>query len=257
MNEACSKIITGIKDYFSKNNFSKAVIGLSGGIDSSVTAFLAARALGRENVACILMPEEGLTSDSSVDDAMEVANMLKINHYKIPINNFISNFNSINNNFNIKNNELAIANAKARIRMSILYYFANTHNALVMGTSDKSEIMLGYCTKYGDSASDLMPIGDLWKTELKALGKFLGVPEKILSKKSSPELMEGHLAEKELGADYETLDRIMRLHFEENLSPAQIVLKGFTKELVEGIFERMKVNAHKGRMPNVIKARTP
>lgn len=253
------KIISGIKDYFSRHNFSKAVIGLSGGIDSSVTAFLSARALGNENVTAILMPEEGLTSESSVNDALEVTNILKINHYKIPINNFINNFHSIDknqlikptikNNFNDKNNELAIANAKARIRMSILYYFANTHNALVVGTSNKSEIALGYATKYGDAASDILPLGDLWKTQVIELAQHLGVPEKIINKKPTAELVAGVTDESELGAPYEVLDKILKLYCENKASKEEIIAKGFDKELVENVFRRMKVNEHKGKMP--------
>src|SRR3989344_5685672 len=133
--ETAGIVTKGIKDYFKNHNFSMAVIGLSGGIDSSTTAFLAVRTLGNENVTGILMPEDGLTSGENINDALEVANILKIKHYKIPINSFINHFHSIgkdifnnknsdgnnidNNPDNAKNNETAIANSKARIRMSI------------------------------------------------------------------------------------------------------------------------------------------
>ena len=112
MNEVCAKLTIGIKGYFEQHNFSKAVLGLSGGIDSSATAFLAAKALGSENVTGILMPEEGLTSGRSINDAMEVVNILRIHHYKIPINNFISNFHSINKNQSIKSNIINNFNIK-------------------------------------------------------------------------------------------------------------------------------------------------
>ena len=253
-------IITGIKGYFQKHNLSKAVIGLSGGIDSSITAFLSARALGSENVTGILMPEEGLTSDSSVNDAMEVVNILKINNHKIPINNLINNFNSINktifNNKNQngnKNNEIAIANSKARIRMSILYYFANINNALVIGTSNKSETVLGYATKYGDAASDILPIGDLWKTQVIELAKYLGVPEKIINKKPTAELVAGVTDESELGAPYEIIDKILKLHFEKKAPKDEIISDGFDRKLVENVLLRIKVNEHKGRMPTVVR----
>jgi len=134
----------------------------------------------------------------------------------------------------------------------ILYYYANVENTLVMGTSDKSETMLGYATKFGDSAADIEPIGELWKTDLIEFGKFLKVPESITSKKPSPELMEGKTADSELGAAYDVLDKILKLHFEEKLNADEIIKKGFDKTLVGNIFERIKLNEHKRKMPPVI-----
>jgi len=263
MDETYAKLIAGIMDYFSKNNFSKAVIGLSGGIDSSVSAFLAVRALGSGNVTGILMPEEGLTSEDNIRDALEIVKTLRIRHYYIPINDYINKFKTIgniiknnkNNGFdgNSGKNELAFSNAKARIRMCILYYFANLNNALVVGTSNKSESFLGYATKYGDAASDILPIGDLWKTEVIELGKFLKIPEKILRKTPSAELIPGVTDEKELGAPYEVLDKILRLHFEKGVSREEIISNGFDAELAENVFRRIKMNEHKGRMPFVVK----
>ncbi|MBI2661365.1 NAD+ synthase [Candidatus Woesearchaeota archaeon] len=267
--ETAGVITNGIKDYFKNHNFSKAVIGLSGGIDSSTTAFLAVQALGNGNVTGILMPEDGLTSGENVNDALEVANILKIKHYKIPINNFINHFHLIgkdifnnknsdgnnidNNTDNAKNNETAIANSKARIRMSILYHFANAHNALVVGTSNKSEIMLGYATKYGDAASDIIPLGDLWKTQVRELAAHLGIPQKIISKAPTAELVSGITDEGELGADYEVLDRILRLHFEDEKTHNEVILNGFDRELVKNVFERIRVNEHKRKMPHTIR----
>ncbi|MEK6946779.1 MAG: NAD+ synthase [Nanoarchaeota archaeon] len=250
-NKVRGTIVNGIKDYFKKNNFQKAVIGLSGGIDSTVAAYLAVEALGSDNVAGIFLPDS-VTSSQSRDDAHEVAGRLKIKAHTVEIHEIVDFFKKLDNQFNSKS-EIPLANSKARARMMILYYYANVETALVVGTSDKSEAMLGYATKFGDSAADIEPIGDLWKTEVIELGKFLKVPESITSKKPSPELMEGKTADSELGAAYNVLDKILRLHFDEKLNADEIAKKGFDKNLVGNVFKRIKLNEHKRKMPPVIK----
>jgi len=251
--EICNALVSGIQDYFRKNNFNKAVIGLSGGIDSSVAASLAVKALGNKNVTAVLMPETGMTSKENMKDAEDLAKKLKIKYHLTEINDFLNSIEIINRNFKIKKDIFAIANAKARTRMMILYYFANMGNALVIGTSDKSEIALGYTTKYGDNAADILVIGDLWKTEVIELGKFLNVPNKILIKKPSAELIPGQTAEKELGDGYEILDKILKLHIEENKSSGQIVKSGFDEKLVNGILNRIRLNEHKRRKAMIIR----
>ena len=251
--EVYNALILGIKDYFKKNNFKKAVIGLSGGIDSSVAASLAAKALGNKNVTAILMPEIDVTAKQSTEDAKELIKLLKIEHCFIPINDFIQYFYNINHKLRIKKNLYAIANVKARTRMMILYYFTNLNNALVIGTSDKSEIALGYTTKYGDNAADILVIGDLWKTEVIEMGKFLGIPKSILNKKSNAELIVGQTAEKELGASYEVLDKILKMYIEEDLSAQEIVSKGFNKKIVKNVVDRIRLNEHKRRSQIIIR----
>ena len=250
--EVSDNIANAIKDYFIKNNFKKAVIGLSGGIDSAVSACLAVMAIGSENVTALLLPDLETTSKQSTEDAENLAKKLKIRYNIIPINELMDCFESASNLLKSKKSAHAMANAKARIRMVVLYYFANLNNALVIGTSDKSEILLGYATKYGDNASDIIPIGGLWKTELYELGKYLGVPQAILSKKSSPELVAGQTAEKELGAPYEVLDEILKMHIEDKLSSQEIIKKGFDKKIVENIFDRIKINEHKSKQAPII-----
>lgn len=246
-----SIIVSGIKDYFKKNNFQKAVIGLSGGIDSTVAAYLTVEALGSDNVTGIFLPDY-VTSSQSQNDAHEVAKRLKMQTHTIEIHEIVDFFKKLDNKFTSKS-EIPLANSKARARMMILYYYANVENSLVMGTSDKSETMLGYATKFGDSAADIEVIGELWKTEVIELGKFLKVPESITRKKPSPELMEGKTADSELGATYDVLDKILKLHFEEKLNADEITKKGFDKTLVGNVFERIKLNEHKRKMPPVIK----
>ncbi len=251
--EVYNALILGICDYFNKNNFKKAIIGLSGGIDSSVAACLVARALGNKNITAILMPDLGTTSKQSIEDAKLLVKKLKIKHYTAPINEFIQYFNKINKQLKFKNDIYAIANIKARTRMMMLYYFANLNNALVVGTSDKSEIALGYTTKYGDNAADILVIGDLWKTEVIEIGRFLGIPSSILKKKPTAELIIGQTAEKELGASYEVLDKILKMYIEEDLSVQQIIGKGFNKKIVNNVVDRVRLNEHKRRSPIIIR----
>ena len=250
----CNILVSGIKHYFQKNNFHKAVIGLSGGIDSAVSCCLAVQALGKENVLALLMPESESTSKESIEDAKKLIEKLGIKYEMIAINDLVQFFKKLNKKIKIKEDKTAIANVKARARMMLLYYFANLNKALVIGTSDKSEIMLGYTTKYGDNASDVMPIGDLYKTEVIELGRFLGIPEPILKKKPSPELIKGYSAETELGAGYEVLDKILKLHIEENLSAQEIIKKGFEKRIVNNVIERIRLNEHKRGSPIIIRA---
>jgi len=251
--EVCSALTSGIRDYFRKNNFRKSVIGLSGGIDSSVAACLAVKALGSRNVTAILMPETGVTSKNNIKDAENLAKKLKIDYHNIQINDSIQYFMNINKSLKIKNNIYAAANAKARARMLVLYYFANLNNALVIGTSDKSEIALGYMTKHGDNAADILVIGDLWKTEVIELGKFLGVPSSILRKKPSAELVPGQTAEKELGAPYEVLDKILKMHIEDDFSADDIIKQGFSRETVRNVADRIRLNEHKRRTAMLIR----
>lgn len=245
-------LVLGIKDYFKKNNFTKAVIGLSGGIDSSVAACLVVDALGKGNVIGILMPDI-VTSKQSVKDAKEIAKELGIKYETIQLNDFIKNFSGINKSLELKDSAYAIANAKARTRMAILYYIANLNNALVIGTSDKSEIALGYTTKFGDNASDILVIGDLWKTEVIEMGKFLKVPKNILDKKPSAELIPKRTAERELGVSYSIIDEILKLYIEEDLSINEIIEKGFNKRIVGNLIKRLRINEHKRRMPMIIR----
>lgn len=251
--EVCNALILGVRDYFRKNNFKKAVIGLSGGLDSSVATCLVARALGNKNVVAVLMPDIGTTSIKSMKNAEMLAKKLKIKRHIVSINDFVQFFRSLGGKLNYSNQTYAISNVKARTRMMILYYFANLENALVIGTSDKSEIALGYTTKYGDNAADILVIGDLWKTEVIEMGKFLGVPESILKKKPSAELVKGVTAEKELGASYQILDKILKMYIEDDLSSEQIASKGFNKNLVRNVLERVRLNEHKRRSAMLIR----
>lgn len=251
--EIYNAIILGIKDYFKKNNFKKAVIGLSGGIDSTVSVYLVTKALGNKNVTAILMPEIGVTKEENIKDAIDIAKNLRINYKIVPINSAIKCFNGIDKKVGLKSDIYINANLKARIRMVILYYFANILNALVIGTSDKSEIALGYTTKYGDNATDILVIGDLWKTDVIRLGRFLNVPENILKKKPSAELILNIDAEKELGASYKLLDKILKLYIEDDLSMEELIERGVDKKILRSVIKRIRTNEHKRRSPMLIR----
>lgn len=200
------KIEQFIKGQIEESRSNGVVIGISGGIDSAVVAFLSVRALGKERVFGLLLPSH-TTPDENESDAMEVVKKLGIDYARIPISEIIQAFGKYLPEF--KEGTLPKANLQARVRMCILYYFANLKNHLVCGTTDASENFLGYYTKYGDGGVDIEPIINVTKTDLKLMARELGVPERIIVKKSSPNLMAKHDAEKELGVEYEFLDRLL------------------------------------------------
>jgi len=242
------KLIDGIRDYFTKNNFKKAVIGLSGGIDSSLSAKLVVDAIGEENVYGLIMPLKGLSSEENVNDAVELCKQIGINYSIIDIKHYLIEFEKVE----WKQNKIAEMNTASRIRAVLLYNYANTHNALVIGTSNKTEILLGYFTKYGDGAVDIEVIGELFKTEERDLAKFLKIPDKIINKVPTAELYHGQTDEEELGVSYDELDKILKL-YESGNSLLNITKKGFEKEKVESILKRVKSNEHKRSMPSTIK----
>lgn len=236
MQKTYNKLVKGIKDYFEKNNIKKAVIGLSGGIDSAVSAKLVSEAIGKENLHALIMPVKGVSSEENIKDAVEFCKFLGISFSLIYINDFIKNFE----NLKWKQNKIAKMNTASRIRAVILYNQANTRNALVIGTSNKTELELGYFTKYGDGACDVEVIGDLFKTEVIKLAEYLKIPKKIINKIPTAELYHGQTDEKEIGASYREIDKVLR----NNKSDSKLFKK---------IKKRIKDNEHKGKLPYVVK----
>jgi NAD+ synthase len=227
------------------------VIGMSGGLDSSVAAALCARALGGQRVLGINLPEEETRNDKALGDARSVASKYRIRFKIIDITSMMG---ASRNVLSVKTSRgIPWGNVKARLRALVLYYFANTEHGLVVGTGDKSEIMLGYFTKFGDGACDLLPLADLYKTSLRNLAKHLGIPERIRVKVSSPELWPGQTAEKELGLSYEKLDRIL-WGLERWMTPEDIVREtGLKLALVRKVRERWLKSEHKRRPPLAMK----
>jgi NAD+ synthase (glutamine-hydrolysing) len=255
--EILSALTLGLKDYFQKLGFQKAVLGLSGGIDSAVVAALAARALGPENVTGVLMPSV-YTARQSVEDALTLASNLGIKTRIIPIKDIYAQFlqelktSSAGKNAGAKEDgevTLTMQNLQARIRGTILMALANSNNWLTLTTGNKSEIALGYCTLYGDTAGAIAPIADLLKTEVYRLAACINregeiIPRAIITRPPTAELKPGQKDQDDL-PPYTTLDAVIRLYMEENRTPREIIKKGYKAELVLSILRRIEANEYK------------
>ena len=254
--EICEALTLGIRDYFGKQGFSKALLGLSGGIDSAVVAALAARALGPANVTGVLMPSE-YTARRSVDEALDLASRLGIKTKIIPIRGiygaFLSGLGGGRGEIT-----LAMQNLQARSRGTLLMALSNAGGALNLTTGNKSEIAVGYCTLYGDTAGALAPIADLFKTEVYRLAAYLNrdaevIPRAIIRRPPTAELKPGQKDQDDL-PPYKTLDEILRLYLEENRTPAEIARRGFRPALVASILRRLEANEYKRKqLPIAIK----
>lgn len=246
-NKFIDKACDFIKETVQNAHCNGVVLGLSGGIDSAVVAFLSVKALGKENVKGFILPSK-TTSKQDLDDANVVAKQLGIETKTISIEDFHVNFINLCNPNNLENkySTLASANIKPRIRMSILYYYATINNSLVIGTGNKTEISVGYFTKYGDGGVDLLPIGDLYKEEVKQVAKQLEVPIEIIEKAPSAGLLPEQTDEKELGITYPILDRLLYLYLEEGLNVQQIAQKlEISNQEVERIINLYQNSEHK------------
>lgn len=247
MHNIYTKILAEIHKYFKTYGFEKAVIGVSGGIDSAVALKLAVDALGPENVTALLMPEKGVSLEENYLHAKTLCQFLKVEFFTIPLNKFLTDFLSLP----WKPSDLAQINVKARVRMSITYNFANTKNSLVVGTSNKTELLLGYGTKYGDLAADIEVIGDMLKTDVYKLAEHLGLPDEFLHKAPSAELYPGQTDEEELGMTYKEMDMILG-QIEKGLTKDELIDKGINPNLVHKIFRLMEINQHKLCPPHLI-----
>jgi len=246
MEKIYEQIIKGIKKYYTTNDLNKAVIGLSGGVDSALTLKLTADAIGPKNVTAVSMPEPGITNPENTRHAKVLAEALGVTFHQQSINSFLIGFAQLP----WKQNSTALQNNKARIRAVILYNYANTHNALVIGTSNKSELLLGYGTKYGDLACDIMPLGDLFKHQVVELANHVGLPPEIVQKEPSAELYDGQTDAADLGATYGEIDPILK-RLSQGLE--KLIGKGMKPTLIHNIFNRVKNNRHKSSMPPIIK----
>lgn len=244
------QIISEIRNYFKKSGFEKAVIGVSGGVDSALTLKLTVDALGRENVTGIMMPEKGISMEENHLHARTLCEFLKIETHTVAINKFLTDFLALP----WKPSQLAQINIKARIRMIVLYNFANTRNALVVGTSNKTELALGYGTKYGDLAADLEVIGDLFKEEVYQLATHVGLPDEFITKAPSAELYSGQTDEQELGMTYKEIDTILK-QIEQGLGKDDLINKGINPNSVHKIFRLFEINKHKLSSPYLIRVK--
>jgi len=243
------KILTGfIKEELAKAGFRKGVLGLSGGLDSSVCAFLASKALGPRNVLGVIMPY-GRSFGGDLKDARTVARRLRIRVETVDIAPMVDAYFGRHPT----DNRVRVGNKMARERMSILYDVSAREKALILGTSNKTELLLGYGTIHGDMACAVNPLGDLYKTQIRQLAVHLGVPERIRTKEPTAGLWAGQTDEGELGLTYAEADEILVRLVDERASTAEVVAAGFAKKKVEKVAARIRASEFKRHLPPIAK----
>lgn len=239
------KIQNWIKDYVTSAKVNGVVVGLSGGIDSAVTTTLCTKALGVKNVIGLGLPCSSVLND--LNDAENLANKLGIKFIKIELTSVYNEFIRISSSL-FESNQIAMANLKPRLRMMTIYYVGQSLGKfIVAGTSNRTELAIGYFTKYGDGGVDFDPIGDLYKCEVREIAKILGIPEEIIKKPPSAGLWEGQTDEAEIGLTYDVLDEII-FRIDNNLD-----LDDLNKNDVKKVKEMIRSADHKITMPPLFK----
>ncbi len=245
------RITNFLKSSINSSKSKGFVLGISGGIDSAVVASLCKRTIGSERVLGLFLFEDFHRDSVDHKDAKSLAHQLGIRTIDIQISPLVSTYEQALRDLHLS--KITLANLKPRIRMSIIYAFANQENYLVAGTGDRSEDLLGYFTKYGDGGVDILPIAHLYKGQVRALGRQLGLPENLVSKPSSPNLWKGHKATDELPANYETLDPIMSLLFDHSLGPVEVSKRtGASPSLVNQVIRLNLTSRHKRSYPPMV-----
>ena len=235
-----------ISDKLEETGADGVVLGLSGGLDSALTMKLCVNALGKERVHALLMPEKAAGEDFT--DALRYAEELGVHYELIEIFDAVNSFGTL-----LNMSKGSLANTKARIRMTLLYAYAYDRNLIVMGTSNKSELLTGYFTKFGDGGADFMPLGDLYKTEVREFARYMGIPERFIEKAPSARLYPNQTDEAELGTSYEKLDCILR-GIERDMDTGSISERcGVPQDEVRRIEDMVRRNAHKRRTPIIPK----
>ncbi len=246
------KILVGfLADEIHRAGFRRAVLGVSGGIDSTVVAFLAARALGAENVCGVRMPYR-TSSEETMRHGAQVIELLGIRSLTLPITDQIDAYFAVQPDAT----PLRRANKMARERMTILYDQSAAQRALVLGTSNKTELLLGYGTQFGDMASALNPIGDLYKTQVRQLAQYLGVPREIIAKNPTADLWAGQTDESELGFTYAEVDRLLVLLVDLRHRSDELVAAGFDRAFAEHVGGMIRTTHYKRRLPVIAKLST-
>jgi len=237
-----------LRNELGRAGFERAVVGVSGGIDSSVVLFLAARALKPENVLAVTMPYK-TSSEATRRDSRAVIEQLGVRSLDVPITEQIDAYFARFPDAS----KMRLANKCARERMTILYDQSAAFRGLVVGTGNKTEMLLGYSTQYGDSASAVNPIGDLYKTQLYQLAEHLGVPESIRTKAPTADLWVGQTDEEELGFTYADVDKLLVLMVDRRWRRAELLAAGFEPEFVDRVATMIQRNHYKRRLPLIAK----
>lgn len=243
------QILVGfVRDEVHKVGVRKAVLGLSGGIDSALVVFIAAEALGPENVHAICMPYKSSNPESEAH-ARLVAEACGVNFSVVPITPMVDSYFEM---FPDADN-MRRGNKMARERMTILFDHSALLRALVLGTSNKTELLLGYGTLYGDMASALNPIGDLYKSQVWQLSEEFGVPREVIEKKPSADLWAGQTDEEELGFSYRQVDELLYRMVDLRLTVEELVAAGFEREFIDSIYGKIQNSHFKRRLPVIAK----
>lgn len=245
---ARSLLTSFIRTELGRHGFTRGVLGVSGGVDSALACFLAAEALGPENVLAVRMPHADSSPDS-FEHAGLVIDQLGVPSVTVPITGMLA---PLAEQFPDMG-QVRSGNAKARARMLILYDQSAAFNGLVIGTGNKTEILLGYTTLYGDSACALNPLGDLYKTQVRQLAHAVGVPDVIIAKPPSADLWVGQTDEGELGYTYERVDRLLYFLVDQRHKPEAAVEAGFDQAFVGQVLERVRRHHYKRVMPPIAK----
>jgi len=243
------EILSGfIKSEITRVGMSRAVVGLSGGLDSALSCALAVDALGAENVLAVRMPYKASSQDS-LDHAQLLIDQLGVPSKTIEITDMVEPLFKLDPQIT----KMRMGNIMARERMIILYDQSEVFKGLVVGTSNKTEILLGYSTMYGDSASAMNPIGDLYKTQVRQLSRAMNIPAPIIDKAPSADLWEGQTDENELGFTYEEVDKLLYLLIDQRYSPQEAVEAGFNEKFVNAVTTRIRRNQFKRMLPPIAK----
>jgi NAD+ synthase len=247
--DLAQKILTGfLHTEITRAGFSKAVIGLSGGVDSALSCYLAAEALGPKNVLAVRLPYE-TSSQDSLDHAQLVIDDTGVQLKTLPITATVA---PLLEEIPVKD-KVRRGNVMARARMIFLYDQSAEFNGLVVGTSNKTEILLGYSTQFGDSAAAINPIGDLYKTQILQLAGAIGISQEIIAKPPSADLWEGQTDEGELGFTYKEVDRLLYLLVDKRYQPEECVQAGFAEDFVNTVVKRIQRSQYKRVMPPIAK----
>ncbi len=239
-------LVNFLREETYKSGLKGGVIGLSGGIDSAVVAVLAKYAF-EDKLLCVMMPSQ-YSSQSSIDDALELSKSFDLKTESVNIAPLLKAYSA-----NENSTALRVGNFSSRMRMSILFDISARESSLVLGTSNKSELLLGYGTLFGDLASAINPIGDLYKSEIFDFASYLGVPDSIIKKPPSADLWEGQSDEADLGYSYAQIDAVLRDYVENRLSSVDLVKKGYEKKLVDMLVKRIYQNQFKRKPPIIAK----